>query len=105
MYTQVFRALRLLWGIQDAEYMLSIAGSSALRQLNSPGKSGCMFFLSDDQKFLVKTMRKSEIHTLIAMLPEVRHTLYTFCTPHVKSVPCRKPHACGAAARQTWKDM
>lgn len=41
----------------------------ALRQLNSPGKSGCLFFLSDDQKFLVKTMRKSEIHTLIAMLP------------------------------------
>ncbi len=51
--------------------MLSLAGSHALRQLSSPGKSGCMFFLSDDQKLLVKTMRKDEIHTLIGMLPKV----------------------------------
>lgn len=36
----VFRNLRLLWGISDAEYMLSLAGSKALWQLNSPGKSG-----------------------------------------------------------------
>lgn len=28
-----------------------------------------MFFLSDDEKFLIKTMRKTEIHTLIEMLP------------------------------------
>ena len=28
-----------------------------------------MFFLSDDEKFLIKTTRKSEIKTLIEMLP------------------------------------
>jgi hypothetical protein len=49
---QVFRNLRLMWGVHDAEYMLSLAGSQALRQLNSPGKSGgwghlrCCFQLS-----------------------------------------------------------
>ena len=34
-----------------------------------PPPSGCLFFLSDDEKFLVKTMRKSESKTLIDMLP------------------------------------
>lgn len=38
---------------------------------HSPAPPGCMFFLSDDEKFLIKTMRKSEIKTLIAMLPQV----------------------------------
>lgn len=37
---QVFRNMRHMWGVNDAEYMLSLGGSSALRQLNSPGKSG-----------------------------------------------------------------
>ncbi|EFJ44342.1 hypothetical protein VOLCADRAFT_106487 [Volvox carteri f. nagariensis] len=67
---RVFRNLRNMYGIADADYMLSLGGSSALWQLNSPGKSGCMFFLSDDERFLVKTMRKTEIRTLIDMLPE-----------------------------------
>lgn len=67
---RVFRNLRNMYGITDADYMLSLGGSTALWQLNSPGKSGCMFFLSDDERFLVKTMRKTEIRTLITMLPE-----------------------------------
>ena len=36
----VFRNLRIHWGVHDAEYMISLAGSKALWQLNSPGKSG-----------------------------------------------------------------
>jgi hypothetical protein len=134
---RVFRNLRHMYGITDADYMLSLGGSAALWQLNSPGalragvtssavsclctpdcteeppsprcpysmsrplcatrpratptcwllimallqalicvspapagKSGCMFFLSDDERFLVKTMRKTEIHTLLGMLPQ-----------------------------------
>ncbi|KAG2429673.1 hypothetical protein HYH02_014011 [Chlamydomonas schloesseri] len=67
---RVFRNLRNMYGIADAEYMLSLGGSSALWQLNSPGKSGCMFFLSDDERFLVKTMRKTEIKTLLELLPK-----------------------------------
>lgn len=67
---RVFRRLRQLWGCDDAEYMLSLAGSAALRQLNTPGKSGSVFFLSEDDKFLVKTMRRSECKLLARMLPE-----------------------------------
>jgi hypothetical protein len=33
----VFRKLRSMFGLDDAEYMLSLAGSTALRQLNTPG--------------------------------------------------------------------
>lgn len=42
----MFRALRAAFAIDDADYVLSLAGSQALRQLNSPGKSGSVFFLS-----------------------------------------------------------
>jgi 1-phosphatidylinositol-4-phosphate 5-kinase len=44
----VFRRLRAAAGIDEADYMLSLAGSLALRQLNSPGKSGSMFLLSGE---------------------------------------------------------
>lgn len=43
---RVFRRLRAASHIDEADYMLSLAGSQALRQLNSPGKSGSMFMLS-----------------------------------------------------------
>lgn len=43
---RVFRQLRKAAGIDEADYMLSLAGAQALRQLNSPGKSGSMFLLS-----------------------------------------------------------
>lgn len=34
------------------------AGDQALRELPSPGKSGSVFFLSHDDRFIIKTMRK-----------------------------------------------
>eukprot|EP00878_Enallax_costatus_P012911 GHUV01013483.1.p1 GENE.GHUV01013483.1~~GHUV01013483.1.p1 ORF type:complete len:608 (+),score=218.88 GHUV01013483.1:178-2001(+) len=45
---RVFRRLRAASSIDEADYMLSLAGSQALRQLNSPGKSGSMFLLSGE---------------------------------------------------------
>ncbi|KAF6257898.1 hypothetical protein COO60DRAFT_1175694 [Scenedesmus sp. NREL 46B-D3] len=67
---RVFRRLRKAAGIDEADYMLSLAGAQALRQLNSPGKSGSMFLLSEDERFLVKTMRKSEMSVLLGMLEQ-----------------------------------
>jgi len=41
----------------------------ALRELSSPGKSGSIFFLSQDGRFIVKTMRKAEmVHLRRAVL-------------------------------------
>ncbi|KAF7018621.1 hypothetical protein CFC21_031892 [Triticum aestivum] len=65
----VFRNLREMFKIDTADYMISISGSDALRELSSPGKSGSIFFLSQDDQFMIKTLRKSEVQVLLRMLP------------------------------------
>ncbi|KAI5084458.1 hypothetical protein GOP47_0000627 [Adiantum capillus-veneris] len=65
----VFRYLRELFKIDTADYMLSICGNSGLRELSSPGKSGSVFYLSHDDRFMIKTMRKAEVKVLLGMLP------------------------------------
>ncbi|KAI4300355.1 hypothetical protein L6164_033743 [Bauhinia variegata] len=73
----VFRNLRELFRIDAADYMMSICGNDALRELSSPGKSGSVFFLSQDDRFMIKTLRRSEVKVLLRMLPDYHH--------HVKS--------------------
>ena len=51
-----------MFNLDTADYMISISGSDALRELSSPGKSGSMFFLSQDDQFMIKPLRKSEVH-------------------------------------------
>jgi len=65
----VFRQLRGLFGISNSEYILSTCGDHALRELPSPGKSGSVFFVSQDERFIIKTMRKEEVKLLIRSLP------------------------------------
>ncbi|KAH9671128.1 phosphatidylinositol 4-phosphate 5-kinase 9 [Citrus sinensis] len=65
----VFRNLREMFKIDAADYMMSICGNDALRELSSPGKSGSIFFLSQDDRFMIKTLRKSEVKVLLQMLP------------------------------------
>ncbi|MED6216284.1 Phosphatidylinositol 4-phosphate 5-kinase 9 [Stylosanthes scabra] len=69
--------LRELFKIDAADYMMSICGNDALRELSSPGKSGSVFFLSQDDRFMIKTLRRSEVKVLLRMLPDYHH--------HVKS--------------------
>ncbi|KAL8168178.1 hypothetical protein V2J09_009677 [Rumex salicifolius] len=66
----VFRNLREMFKINAADYMMSICGNDALRELSSPGKSGSVFFLSQDDRFMIKTLRKSELKVLLRMLPD-----------------------------------
>lgn len=65
----VFRHLRELFKIDTADYMLSICGDDGLRELSSPGKSGSVFYLSHDDRFMIKTMRKAGVKVLLGMLP------------------------------------
>ncbi|CAJ2671651.1 unnamed protein product [Trifolium pratense] len=65
----VFRTLRKLFNVDPADYMLSICGSEALRELSSPGKSGSFFYLTNDDRYMIKTMKKAEVKVLIKMLP------------------------------------
>ncbi|KAL9262205.1 Phosphatidylinositol 4-phosphate 5-kinase 1-like protein, partial [Drosera capensis] len=64
----VFRHLRELFQIDPADYMMAICGSDALRELSSPGKSGSCFYLTQDDRFMIKTVRKSEVKVLVRML-------------------------------------
>eukprot|EP01025_Chloroclados_australasicus_P032684 TRINITY_DN3312_c1_g1_i2.p2 TRINITY_DN3312_c1_g1~~TRINITY_DN3312_c1_g1_i2.p2 ORF type:complete len:868 (-),score=148.82 TRINITY_DN3312_c1_g1_i2:719-3133(-) len=80
----VFRKLRQCFGVSPAEYMLSLCGDMALRELVSPGKSGAMFYISNDGRFFIKTMRKNEMKLLLECLPgyyrhidKYPHTLVT----------------------------
>ncbi|KAJ8899758.1 hypothetical protein K2173_019458 [Erythroxylum novogranatense] len=66
----VFRNLREMFKIDAADYMMSICGNDTLRELSSPGKSGSIFFLSQDDRFMIKTLRKSEVQVLVKMLPD-----------------------------------
>ncbi|GAB2290849.1 Phosphatidylinositol 4-phosphate 5-kinase 1 [Dionaea muscipula] len=64
----VFRHLRELFQIDPADYMIAICGSDALREFSSPGKSGSCFYLTQDDRFMIKTVRKCEVKVLVRML-------------------------------------
>lgn len=64
--------------MDSADYMMSICGNDTLRELSSPGKSGSVFFLSQDDRFMIKTLRKSEVKVLLRMLPYYHHHVKTY---------------------------
>ena len=66
----VFKSLRKFWGVDESEFMLSICGEQALKEMNSAGKSGSIFFSSTDDRYIIKTMRKVEMKALLKMLPK-----------------------------------
>lgn len=76
----VFHKLRERFGIDASDYTLSICGDEALRELGSPGKSGSVFFLSHDDRFIIKTMRKHEMTHLRTMLPS--YYKHVMSNPH-----------------------
>ncbi|KDP38876.1 hypothetical protein JCGZ_05033 [Jatropha curcas] len=69
----VFRNLREMFKLDAAEYMMSICGDDGLRELSSPGKSGSIFYLSHDDRFVIKTLKKSELKFFLRMLPNYYH--------------------------------
>ncbi|XP_051150826.1 phosphatidylinositol 4-phosphate 5-kinase 1-like isoform X2 [Andrographis paniculata] len=90
----VFRRLRELFQVDTAEYMLSVCGDDALRELSSPGKSGSLFYMTQDDQFMIKTVKKSEVKALIRMLPSYyQHFCYYQNTLVTKfyGVHCVKP--------------
>ncbi|PSS29162.1 Phosphatidylinositol 4-phosphate 5-kinase [Actinidia chinensis var. chinensis] len=61
--------LREMFKLDAAAYMMSICGDDGLRELSSPGKSGSIFYISHDDRFFIKTLRRSELKILLKMLP------------------------------------
>jgi 1-phosphatidylinositol-4-phosphate 5-kinase len=60
--------LRKLFAIDPADYMLAICGNDALRELPSPGKSGSFFYLTQDDRFMIKTVKKSEVKVTLHLV-------------------------------------
>ncbi|KAI2635739.1 SAICAR synthase-like protein [Hypomontagnella submonticulosa] len=56
----VFRHLRALFGLDPADYLMSLTGKYILSELGSPGKSGSFFYFSRDYKYIIKTIHHAE---------------------------------------------
>ncbi|KAG0670859.1 Phosphatidylinositol-4-phosphate 5-kinase [Kluyveromyces marxianus] len=57
---EVFRELRALFGLDPADYLMSLTSKYILSELNSPGKSGSFFYFSRDYKYIIKTIHHAE---------------------------------------------
>ncbi|KAE9595932.1 hypothetical protein Lal_00030445 [Lupinus albus] len=90
----VFRHLRKQFQVDPADYMLAICGNDALRELSSPGKSGSIFYLTQDDRFMIKTVKKSEVKVLIRMLRSYYQHVFRYensLVPKFYGVHCVKP--------------
>lgn len=76
---EVFRELRSMFGIDPADYLMSITGKCILSELGSTGKSGSFFYYSRDFRFIIKTIHHSEHKQLRRILKDYHL--------HVKSNP------------------
>ncbi|XP_019432404.1 PREDICTED: phosphatidylinositol 4-phosphate 5-kinase 2-like isoform X1 [Lupinus angustifolius] len=90
----VFRHLRELFAIDPSDYILAISASGSLREMSSPGKSGSLFYLTQDDRFIIKTVKKSEVKVLIRMLPSYYQHVFRYKNSLVTAflgVHCVKP--------------
>lgn len=67
---EVFRELRSMFGLDPADYLVSITGKYILSELGSPGKSGSFFYYSRDFRFIIKTIHHSEHKQLRSILKD-----------------------------------
>ncbi|KAK1930246.1 Phosphatidylinositol 4-phosphate 5-kinase its3 [Phytophthora citrophthora] len=65
----VFRQVRRRFGIDLAEYMLTLSGDFNFIEFMSNSKSGQFFFYSHDGRFMIKTQTKDESKFLRRILP------------------------------------
>lgn len=75
----VFRELRMFFGLDPADYLVSLTSKYILSELNSPGKSGSFFYFSRDYRFIIKTIHPAEHRHLRRILKDYYN--------HVKNNP------------------
>ncbi|XP_073964884.1 phosphatidylinositol 4-phosphate 5-kinase 59B isoform X9 [Choristoneura fumiferana] len=63
-----FRYFRDLFGIQPDDFLMSMC-SAPLRELGNPGASGSIFYLTNDDEFIIKTVQHKEGEFLQKLLP------------------------------------
>lgn len=63
-----FRYFRDLFGIAPDDFLMSMCAAPMI-QLSNPGASGSIFYLTDDDEFIIKTVQKKECEFLQKLLP------------------------------------
>ena len=63
-----FRHFRDLFKIAPDDYLVSLA-DEPLRELSNPGASGSIFYLTNDDEFIIKTVQHKEAEFLQKLLP------------------------------------
>lgn len=74
------RLLRELAGVLQHEYISQLCSDQALQLLAAPSKSGAIFFLSKDEKFMVKSVTRAESRLLLGILQQ--YTQHMARHPH-----------------------
>ncbi|KAK8521959.1 hypothetical protein V6N12_066529 [Hibiscus sabdariffa] len=75
---RAFRLLQEFNNINNECYMMSICSDETLRKVTSSLKPGNLFLLSMDNRFIVKTLRKSEVRVLLELLPDYYNHIRKF---------------------------
>ncbi|WIA17496.1 hypothetical protein OEZ85_014334 [Tetradesmus obliquus] len=71
----VFKVLRELSGISQSDYVSQLCSDQALAQLAPPAaagsgsRPGALFFISRDERFLLKSVTRGEARKLLSLLP------------------------------------
>jgi Phosphatidylinositol-4-phosphate 5-Kinase len=83
----VYRRIRAKFGIPEQDFLDATCGESRVRELPTPGKSGQIFYITDDENYFMKTIDHEEEKVLLQMLPayyaHVSHHPHTFLTRYL----------------------
>mmetsp|Transcript_4009 Transcript_4009/g.12033 ORF Transcript_4009/g.12033 Transcript_4009/m.12033 type:complete len:603 (+) Transcript_4009:284-2092(+) len=66
----LYKQIRERFGISDRIFIESVAAESKIRELPTPGKSGALFYVTEDEEYFIKTITKVEEEKLKEMLPD-----------------------------------
>ena len=65
----IYRLIREKFRIDEDEYLAATCSESRVRELPTPGKSGALFYITDDENYFMKTVTSHEERKLSTMLP------------------------------------
>lgn len=65
----VYKLVRQKFGISEKDFLDATCSESRVRELPTPGKSGALFYITEDENYFMKTIQHIEEKMLISMLP------------------------------------
>lgn len=65
----VYRRIRAKFGVEEQGFLDATCSESRVRELPTPGKSGALFYITDDENYFMKTITHNEEKMLLSMLP------------------------------------